>query len=106
MTAIMVDPSALAHAALQVGALEDRVRGASSAAGRSAIGWRLAALEEELPGCRTAAASARAGVALGRACDSLAAALGALAAALRRAAIEYDAVDRAAAGSSTRPPVH
>jgi hypothetical protein len=99
-----VDPSALAHAARRVGALEDRVRATSSAAGRSAIGWRLAALDDQLPGCRTATAAARAGVALGRAGDSLAAALGALAAALRRAAFDYDQADRAAARPSTLKP--
>jgi len=104
MTIMAVDPSALAYAALRIGALEDRVRATSSAAGRSAIGWRLAALDDQLPGCRTAAAAARAGVALARAGDSLAAALGALAAALRRAAVDYRAADRAAAPSSTLIP--
>src|SRR5262245_29658146 len=99
MTTNAVDPSALAHAALRIGALEDRVRATSSAANRSAIGWRLAALDDQLPGCRTAAAAARGGVALGRAGDSLAAALGALAAALRRAAVDYYATDRAVARS-------
>jgi hypothetical protein len=49
MTIIAVDPSALAYAALRIGALEDRVRAASSAAGRSAVGWRLAALDDQLP---------------------------------------------------------
>ena len=104
MTTIVVDPTALAHAALRIGALEDRVRATSSAAGRSAIGWRLAALDDQLPGCRTAAAAARAGAGLGRAGDSLAAALGALAAALRRAAFHYAAVDRAAAPPPTLRP--
>jgi hypothetical protein len=103
MTTLAVDPSALAQAALRIGALEERVRATSSAAGRSAVGWRLAALDDQLPGCRTAAAAARAGVALGRAGDSFAAALGALAAALRRAAFDYDAADRAARPSTLRP---
>ncbi len=103
MTAIVVDPWVLMRAGRRLGELEDRVRELSSAAGRSGVSWRLAAADEQLPECRVAAAGARAGVSLGRACDSLATALSALAAALRRAAHEYDEADRAA---STPTDVH
>lgn len=94
MATIEVQPTVLHGAARRVRALADQVRAESSAAGRDAAGWSIAALDERLPGCRAAEAAARAGVGLARACDSLADALDGLADALQAAASRYDETDR------------
>ncbi len=98
---LQVVPSALAQAAGRVRQLADQVRAESSASGRSSAGWRAAALDERLPGSRTAQAAARAGIALGLACDSLAAVLDGLVTGLARAAATYAETDSTVAAHAT-----